>query len=109
MWSKHLSAFRHTYHKQQYSIGFKCIWYSIDTVKNKMPIKAALIDLSGTLHVEDQPTPDAVSALKRLVDLIEYISKFLTKKCNFSGIDYVNLEYILDLLQTQQKNPDKRY
>lgn len=33
---------------------------------NSMPIKAALIDLSGTLHVEDQPTPDAVNALTRL-------------------------------------------
>lgn len=31
-----------------------------------MRIKAALIDISGTLHVEDDPTPDAVDALKRL-------------------------------------------
>lgn len=29
------------------------------------PIKAALIDLSGTLHVEDQPTAGAVDALQR--------------------------------------------
>uniref|UniRef100_A0A1B0GDE4 Haloacid dehalogenase-like hydrolase domain-containing protein 2 n=2 Tax=Glossina TaxID=44049 RepID=A0A1B0GDE4_GLOMM len=33
-----------------------------------MSIKAALVDLSGTLHVEDQPTPNAVEALKRLRD-----------------------------------------
>ncbi|XP_052862877.1 haloacid dehalogenase-like hydrolase domain-containing protein 2 [Anopheles cruzii] len=30
------------------------------------PIKMALIDLSGTLHVDDQPTDGAVEALKRL-------------------------------------------
>ncbi|KAH8297922.1 hypothetical protein KR018_000693 [Drosophila ironensis] len=34
-----------------------------------MSIKAALIDLSGTLHVEDDPTPNAVSALARHVTL----------------------------------------
>jgi hypothetical protein len=28
-------------------------------------IKAVLIDLSGTLHIEDQVTPGAVQALKR--------------------------------------------
>lgn len=33
---------------------------------SKMSIKAALIDLSGTLHVEDEPTPNAVDALKKL-------------------------------------------
>ncbi|XP_020807851.1 haloacid dehalogenase-like hydrolase domain-containing protein 2 [Drosophila serrata] len=33
---------------------------------NRMSIQAALIDLSGTLHVEDDPTPNAVEALKRL-------------------------------------------
>lgn len=32
-----------------------------------MVIKAALIDLSGTLHVEDEPTADAVGALKRFL------------------------------------------
>uniref|UniRef100_A0A1Q3FIR1 Haloacid dehalogenase-like hydrolase domain-containing protein 2 n=1 Tax=Culex tarsalis TaxID=7177 RepID=A0A1Q3FIR1_CULTA len=32
------------------------------------PVKAALIDLSGTLHVEDQPTEGAIDALKRLRD-----------------------------------------
>jgi len=31
----------------------------------RMSIKGALIDLSGTLHVEDEPTPNAVEALKR--------------------------------------------
>ncbi|BFF93324.1 haloacid dehalogenase-like hydrolase domain-containing protein 2 [Drosophila madeirensis] len=34
----------------------------------RMSIKAALIDLSGTLHVEDDPTPNAVEALARLRD-----------------------------------------
>lgn len=34
----------------------------------KMSVKAALIDLSGTLHVEDDPTPNAVAALQRLRD-----------------------------------------
>lgn len=32
-----------------------------------MAIKAALIDLSGTLHVEDDPTPNAVAALQKLL------------------------------------------
>lgn len=64
-----LSAFRQTYYKQKYLISFKCIRNISGGEKNKMPIKAALIDLSGTLHVEDQPTPDAVSALKMLVEL----------------------------------------
>ncbi|XP_011189365.2 haloacid dehalogenase-like hydrolase domain-containing protein 2 [Zeugodacus cucurbitae] len=42
-----------------------------------MVIKAALIDLSGTLHIDDEPTPDAVSALKRLRDTNIHI-KFVT-------------------------------
>ncbi|KAH8412231.1 hypothetical protein KR009_000594 [Drosophila setifemur] len=33
-----------------------------------MSIQAALIDLSGTLHVEDDPTPNAVQALSKLRD-----------------------------------------
>lgn len=32
----------------------------------RKPVKAALIDLSGTLHIDDQPTEGAVDALKRL-------------------------------------------
>ncbi|ETN64128.1 phospholysine phosphohistidine inorganic pyrophosphate phosphatase [Anopheles darlingi] len=35
------------------------------TTSNR-PVKMALIDLSGTLHVDDQPTDGAVEALKRL-------------------------------------------
>lgn len=31
----------------------------------KVPVKAILIDLSGTLHVEDTAIPGAVDALKR--------------------------------------------
>jgi hypothetical protein len=31
----------------------------------KVPVKAILIDLSGTLHVEDTAIPGAVNALKR--------------------------------------------
>ncbi|XP_039950772.1 haloacid dehalogenase-like hydrolase domain-containing protein 2 [Bactrocera neohumeralis] len=42
-----------------------------------MVIKAALIDLSGTLHIENEPTPDAVNALKRLRDTDIQI-KFVT-------------------------------
>ncbi|XP_054742670.1 haloacid dehalogenase-like hydrolase domain-containing protein 2 [Anastrepha obliqua] len=42
-----------------------------------MSIKAALIDLSGTLHVEDEPTPNAVYALKRLRETNIHI-KFVT-------------------------------
>ncbi|XP_062565003.1 haloacid dehalogenase-like hydrolase domain-containing protein 2 [Armigeres subalbatus] len=36
------------------------------TKTHMVPVKAALIDLSGTLHVDDQPTDGAVDALKRL-------------------------------------------
>ncbi|XP_064553492.1 haloacid dehalogenase-like hydrolase domain-containing protein 2 isoform X3 [Drosophila montana] len=41
-----------------------CRWSLVQF--RKMSIRAALIDLSGTLHVEDEPTPDAVVALQRL-------------------------------------------
>lgn len=30
-----------------------------------MAIKACLIDLSGTLHIEDEPTENAIAALER--------------------------------------------
>lgn len=49
-----------------------------------MPIKAALIDLSGTMHVEDDPTPDAVEALKRLRKTGIHI-KFVTNTTKESG------------------------
>lgn len=42
-----------------------------------MSIKAALIDLSGTLHIEDEPTPNAIEALKRLRQINLHI-KFVT-------------------------------
>uniref|UniRef100_A0A1A9WGT8 Haloacid dehalogenase-like hydrolase domain-containing protein 2 n=1 Tax=Glossina brevipalpis TaxID=37001 RepID=A0A1A9WGT8_9MUSC len=52
---------------------YKHFYYLPQNIKTlhgirKMGIKSALIDLSGTLHIEDQPTPDAVEALKRLRD-----------------------------------------
>lgn len=34
---------------------------------NNGKIKAILIDLSGTLHIDDEPTPNAIEALERLV------------------------------------------
>ncbi|XP_067621835.1 haloacid dehalogenase-like hydrolase domain-containing protein 2 isoform X3 [Eurosta solidaginis] len=43
----------------------------------KMIIKAALIDLSGTLHIEDSPTPNAVEGLRRLREKNIHI-KFVT-------------------------------
>ncbi|XP_036340954.1 haloacid dehalogenase-like hydrolase domain-containing protein 2 isoform X2 [Rhagoletis pomonella] len=46
-------------------VGNFCKRFLSQKSKN-MSIKAALIDLSGTLHVEDKPTPKAVDALKRL-------------------------------------------
>ncbi|XP_030376641.1 haloacid dehalogenase-like hydrolase domain-containing protein 2 [Scaptodrosophila lebanonensis] len=42
-----------------------------------MALKAALIDLSGTLLIEDKPTPNAVEALKRLRDSGVFV-KFVT-------------------------------
>lgn len=40
------------------------------TKTHMVPVKAALIDLSGTLHVDDQPTDGAVDALKRYIPYI---------------------------------------
>ncbi|XP_059613619.1 haloacid dehalogenase-like hydrolase domain-containing protein 2 isoform X2 [Phlebotomus argentipes] len=40
---------------------------SITTAQKMSPISAVLIDLSGTLHVEDDPTENAVEALKKFV------------------------------------------
>lgn len=37
---------------------------------NKVKLKAILIDLSGTLHVDDEPTKGAVEALKRYYDYV---------------------------------------
>lgn len=68
MCTRYFSAYcLHQLYQQQLltNYRYKYLWNS--ATKAKMHIKAALIDLSGTLHVEDQPTPDAVNALKRLV------------------------------------------
>ncbi|ALC39880.1 maker556 [Drosophila busckii] len=43
-----------------------------------MPIKAALIDLSGTLHVEDEPTPNAIRALQKYLRESGIAVKFVT-------------------------------
>lgn len=32
-----------------------------------LKIKAILIDLSGTIHIDDEPTPNAIQALNKLV------------------------------------------
>lgn len=34
-------------------------------MENKTKIKAILIDLSGTIHVDDDPTPNAIEALQK--------------------------------------------
>ncbi|XP_055620180.1 haloacid dehalogenase-like hydrolase domain-containing protein 2 [Toxorhynchites rutilus septentrionalis] len=47
------------------------------TSQQMAPIKVALIDLSGTLHIEDQPTEGAVDALKKLRNLGVMV-KFVT-------------------------------
>ncbi|XP_037712416.1 haloacid dehalogenase-like hydrolase domain-containing protein 2 [Drosophila subpulchrella] len=46
-----------------FSVGRRSLSFA---QSRRMSIKGALIDLSGTLHVEDEPTPNAVEALKRL-------------------------------------------
>ncbi|XP_055707625.1 haloacid dehalogenase-like hydrolase domain-containing protein 2 [Phlebotomus papatasi] len=48
------------------------------------PIRAVLIDLSGTLHVEDDPTENAVEALKKLRTL-PVIIRFVTNTTKESG------------------------
>lgn len=34
-------------------------------MENKAKIKAILIDLSGTIHIDDDPTPNAIDALQK--------------------------------------------
>lgn len=52
-------------------------------------IRFALIDLSGTLHVEDEPTPGAVQALERLRESnIQF--KFVTNTTKESSITLYN-------------------
>ncbi|BFZ14134.1 hypothetical protein BsWGS_17172 [Bradybaena similaris] len=41
-------------------------------------VKAVLVDLSGTLHIDDDPTPGAVEALNRLKTLGNIRVKFVT-------------------------------
>ncbi|GAB0091705.1 haloacid dehalogenase-like hydrolase domain-containing protein 2 [Sergentomyia squamirostris] len=48
------------------------------------PIRAVLIDLSGTLHIDDDPTPNAVEALKRLRTLPVQM-RFVTNTTKESG------------------------
>lgn len=40
--------------------------HSIPTNMSSQPIRALLIDLSGTLHIESTPLPGAIQALERL-------------------------------------------
>lgn len=37
-------------------------------MESKQKIKAILIDLSGTIHVDDEPTPNAIQALQKCVN-----------------------------------------
>lgn len=85
MFTKYMSAYCHYQQQLLISCRFKSLWNN--TVDCKMHIKAALIDLSGTLHVEDQPTPNAVNALKRLV--FSLIKNIILK--DFSFIDCASL------------------
>lgn len=39
--------------------------FQFDRMTNKTQIRAVLIDLSGTVHVEDDPTPNAIHALQK--------------------------------------------
>lgn len=39
------------------------------TASTNTKLKAILIDLSGTLHIDDEPTKNAVSALDRYVSI----------------------------------------
>ncbi|XP_055839861.1 haloacid dehalogenase-like hydrolase domain-containing protein 2 [Episyrphus balteatus] len=68
---------------QLFLIPFQRSFIASKTIK-KMPIKAALIDLSGTMHVEDDPTPNAIEALKRLRKTGIHI-KFVTNTTKESG------------------------
>lgn len=45
----------------------RCLREVIRMAAGKEALKAVLIDLSGTLHVEDTAIPGAVDALKRYV------------------------------------------
>jgi ribonucleotide monophosphatase NagD (HAD superfamily) len=55
------------------------------TLSNPGMRRAILVDLSGTLHVEDVAIPGAVEALKRLYDQSErYAIRFVTNTTKVS-------------------------
>ncbi|XP_058832679.1 haloacid dehalogenase-like hydrolase domain-containing protein 2 [Topomyia yanbarensis] len=64
------------------------------------PIKAALIDLSGTLHVDDQPTEGAVDALKKLRNLgitVKFVTNTTTESVSSLYARLVNIGFQLEL------------
>lgn len=52
-------------------------------------IRAVLIDLSGTIHIEDKPIPGAIEAIKRLRKLTGVELKFVTNTTKES-LDYLH-------------------
>lgn len=51
-----------------------------------LKIKAILIDLSGTIHIDDEPTPNAIQALNKLVSLYSF-ANFIPKTAYRELID----------------------
>jgi len=57
----------------------------------KRRIRAMLIDLSGTLHIDDTPTPNAVSALQRLTNHPDVVTvRFVTNTTKESKDSLLN-------------------
>ena len=48
------------------NIGSKLfLWRTLNIINNKMKVNAVLVDLSGTLHIEDTEIPGSIQAVKR--------------------------------------------
>ncbi|KAI9018818.1 Haloacid dehalogenase-like hydrolase domain-containing protein 2 [Hyaloraphidium curvatum] len=76
------------------------------------PIKAVLVDLSGTLHVEHDPTRDAIAALSRLrtrcaVRFVSNTSKessgFLLMRLHAMGFELAREELFTSLVATRRE------
>lgn len=80
-------------------------------------LKAVLIDLSGTLHIEDESTPEAVKALNRFAHILwiqtvnhcstckRYISKYVCfrlRKCD------LNIKFLTNTTKESRRNLHER-
>ncbi|CEM01796.1 unnamed protein product [Vitrella brassicaformis CCMP3155] len=68
--------YRRHYHQHRPGTG-QTTSMSTSSAVGEKPIEYALVDLSGTLHIESEPTPDAIAALTKLRSLVKGV-RFVT-------------------------------